>query len=368
MSITLMLLSVGLATLYSASSYLAVHDGLSDWSYLMKQVQGVLIGAGIVFLVSQIDYHRWEHFAWPFLVLVIGMLVIVLIPGLEAIAPRVNGARRWLNVGVMVIQPSDPAKVALMIWTARTLVRKQNQMNSFKKGLLPLLLMWGIVVGLIAVEPSMSAALLCAILALLVAFVGNARIRHFIGLGILLLPAGWVAISGAEYRMKRIMTFLNREEGVSGASYQVNQGLTALGSGGWFGRGIGQSQMKAGFVPEAHNDFAASIFGEEWGAIGIILLVFLYLMIACLGYRIAKNAPDLFGSLLAIGMTGLFVVPAYLHLAINLALIPATGMALPFVSYGRSNLLVNFFALGILLNVAAAGMRRIEIRKHLHTA
>lgn len=362
LSIVLVLLSIGLSTLYSASSYMALHEGAEGYSYLLRQLQGVVVGGVLALAFSQIHYARWEKVANLLLVVAAISLVIVLIPGLEAIAPKINGARRWLRIGPVTIQPSEFAKLAIIIWTARTLIKRQNKLNSLRRGLLPFLIVWGIFVTLIAVEPSMSAALLCAVLAGVVAFAGRARVGHFVALGVVATPVLWSFVTGVEYRMRRIAAFIDPQSDVSGVSYQVNQALTAIGSGGVFGKGFGQSVMKTGFLPEPHNDFAAAILGEEWGLIGIVALTLLYTAIGVAGYRIARDVPDRFGSILATGLTALIVIPAILHLGINLSLLPPTGVALPFVSYGRSNLLVNFIALGILLNIAAAGCYHRDVR------
>lgn len=365
LSTLLILLAIGLSTLYSASAYLAIQDGLADYSYLIRQIQGAIMGVVLLLFISQTDYHRWERWAPWLLLLVMGMLVIVLLPGTEAIAPRINGARRWLSLGFMTIQPSELAKFALIVWTARAMIRRKDSLSSLSRGLLPVLVVWGAVLALIALEPSMSAAALCALLALVVAFVGRARIGHLVFLACVFGLPIWLFVTSAEYRVRRITAFMDPLADESGASYQIVQSLTAIGSGGFFGRGFGQSRMKDGFLPEPHNDFASSILGEEWGFVGLLVLSGLYLTIGLLGYRIARRAPDTFGALLATAMTALLVLPALLHLAINLSLVPPTGVALPFVSYGRSNLLVSFAAAGVLMNIAAAGCRQRDIREHL---
>lgn len=368
LSAVLILLSIGLSTLYSASNYMALHEGVEGYSYLIRQAQGVVMGGFLALLFSQIHYARWEKAANLLLALAAISLVIVLIPGLEAIAPKINGARRWLRIGPITIQPSEFAKLAIIIWTARTLIKRQDRLNSFRRGLMPFLGVWGILVGLIAIEPSVSAALLCALLAGIVAFVGRARTGHFVALGIVATPAVWSFIMGAEYRVARLAAFIDPASDMKGIGYQVHQALTAIGSGGIFGKGFGQSVMKTGFLPEPHNDFAAAILGEEWGFVGIVTLTLLYTTIGIAGYRIARDAPDRFGSILATGLTALIVVPALIHLGINLSLLPPTGVALPFVSYGRSNLLVSFSALGILLNIAAAGCYQRDVRLSISKA
>lgn len=365
-SIVLILLAIGLATLYSASNFLALQGGHSGHVFLVRQLQGAMLGGLLLVFISQIDYHRWYRLAWPFLGIVLAMLIIVLLPGTESLAPRINGARRWLNLGFMTIQPSELAKLALVVWTARTLVKKKDDLRSFRYGLLPILIVWGAVVVPIALEPSMSAAGICLVLSMIVALCGPTRILHFLALAVTGAIPIWIAIASAPYRLRRITAFLNPLDDPTGSSYQIIQSLTAIGSGGLFGRGFGQSQMKTGFLPEPHNDFASSVLAEEWGFLGLATLVLLYLLIAMIGLRIARRAPDLLGYLLGIGCTAVLVIPAFLHIAINLSLLPPTGVPLPFISYGRSSLLVSFAATGILLNIAAAGCRYREISRHLH--
>jgi cell division protein FtsW len=366
-SIVLILLSIGLSTLYSASSYLSMSEGGGNYVFLLRQLQGAILGGALLFIVSQLDYRRWWRMAWPLLTVVTLMLVIVILPGTHAIAPEINGARRWLRLPGMTIQPSEFAKLALVIWTARMVLVKAERLQSLRHGLLPILCVWGLVIGLIALEPAMSAAGLSLILAFTVAFVGGARIAHFAFLGAIAAVPAWIAIMAAPYRVRRITAFMDPLAHESGASYQIVQSLTAIGSGGIFGRGFGQSKLKDGFLPEPHNDFASSVLGEEWGLVGMTVLVLLYLLIMALAHRIATRAPDAFGSLLAYGAGAFITIPAILHLAINLSMIPPTGVALPFVSFGRSNLLASFVAIGLLLSVAAAGVHRREVIERLRS-
>jgi cell division protein FtsW len=205
----------------------------------------------------------------------------------------------------------------------------------------------------VILQPNFSAVLLLALLAALVLFAGGARIGHFILLGVVAIPAIWNQVEGASYRLKRVIAFLDPSADPT-AFYQGHQSLIAIGSGGITGVGFGGSQQKFGFLPEPHNDFLFSMIGEEWGFIGILVVVLLFAALAVVGYRIARRAPDLFGYLLGIGMTNLIVVSALLHMGIDVGLLPTTGVVLPFMSYGRSGLLVCFSAVGILLSVARA--------------
>lgn len=352
--LTLLALSFGVIELYSASAFLAESDGLPAHFYAVRQVTGAAMGAVLAAAVSRVDYRHLRLAAWPILGAVLCLLVLVILPGTEAIAPRVNGARRWINLGVQ-FQPSEFAKVALIVWTAAMAVKKQDRLRSLSRGLAPFLLVWLVVVVLVFLQPNLSAALLIALLSALVLFAGGARIGHFIVLGMLAVPVLWSQIQNADYRMKRIIAFLDPTADPAGVTYQIRQSLIAVGSGGIGGVGFGESRQKFGFLPEPHNDFIFSMVAEEWGLLGIAFVVALFAGFAVVGYRIAARAPDLFGYLLAVGMTNLVAVSAFLNMGVALALLPTTGVALPFMSYGRSALLTAFVAVGVLLSVARAG-------------
>lgn len=348
--------SFGLAEMYSASALMAQSEGLPSHFYALRQFLGGIGGVMLAALAARVDYRRLRVWAWPLLAVTLLLLVIVILPGTEAIAPRVNGARRWLNLGIS-FQPSELAKIALIVWTASLAVKKQDRLHSLSKGLLPFLVMWGVMIALVLAQPNFSAALLLVLLSALVLFAGGARIGHFILLGLVAVPVLWSQIESASYRLRRIAAFLDPTGDPAGVSYQIRQSLIAVGSGGLQGVGFGESQQKYGFLPEPHNDFLFSMIAEEWGIFGVLLTVSLFVGIALVGYRIARGAPDLFGYLLAVGMTNLIVVSALLHMGVALALLPTTGVILPFMSYGRSGLLVSFLAVGVLLNIARSAGR-----------
>jgi cell division protein FtsW len=348
--LTVMLLSFGIVSVYSASSVLAQGRGLPDYYYVVRQVTGAFMGFVLLVLMAYLDYRRLRIFAWPILLLVIAALVATLVPG--AHSRVVNGGRRWLEAGPIVVQPSELAKIALIIWTAALTVKKQDRLTSLSRGLLPFLFVWGIVVLLIFMQPSMSAAVIVMLLASLVVFAGGARIGHFILLAIIGLPLLWSQIAAAAYRGRRMAAFFDPAHDPANVSYQITQALIAIGSGGIFGRGFGHGAQKFGYLPEPHNDFIFAMIGEEWGFIGLLAIISMFTAFALIGFRIARHAPDLFGFLLAIGMTNLIAVQAMLHIMVNLALVPTTGVTLPFVSYGRTSLLVCLAGVGILINIA----------------
>lgn len=358
--LTVALLSFGLVSVYSASAVLAQSKGVADYHFLVRQMSAAAVGLVALAIAAQVDYRRLRMLAWPILLVTIALLIVVIMPGTEAIAPRLNGARRWINFGPAQIQPSEVAKLALIIWTAALAVKKQDKLASLSRGLLPFLAVWGLVLLLIFMEPNLSAACLVLLLAALVAFAGGARIGHFILLALIGLPILWAQVETVAYRMKRIAAYLDPSLDPAGVSYQINQAMIAIGSGGLWGRGFGHGLQKFGYLPEPHNDFILAMIGEEWGFAGVLAIIIAFAAFALIGYRIAKQAEDLFGFLLAVGLTNLIVVQGLLHIAVNMAVVPTTGFTLPFVSYGGSSVLICLTAVGILVSVArrsAAGVR-----------
>jgi cell division protein FtsW len=346
--LTLVAFCFGVLEMYSASAFLARTEGLPAHFFAVKQLKAAALGVVIAALLSRVDYRRFRLWAWPMLIGVVVLLIVVILPGTESIAPRINGARRWINLG-MSFQPSEVAKIAVMLWTAALVVKKADKLHSLRKGLVPFLVVWLPVAFLVLMEPNMSAALLIVLLASLVLFAGGARIGHFIFFGMLAFPVIWHQISHAGYRAQRIAAFLDPT-----GHHQIHQSLIAIGSGGLRGVGIGASRQKYGFLPEPHNDFLFAMIAEEWGLFGILLVVAIFAAFLWVGYRIAARAPDRFGYLVAIGMTNMIAVSAFMHMGVALSLLPTTGVALPFMSYGGSALLGYFAAVGILLSVARA--------------
>jgi cell division protein FtsW len=360
LALTLVALFAGMVTVHSASAVKAQSESLPHYHYLLRQAMGGAMGIVLLVVAARVDYRRLRLIAWPLVLATIAALLVIVLPGTQTIAPVVNGARRWLSIGPVVIQPSEFAKLTLIIWTAALAVKKQEKLGSLSKGLLPFLCVWFVVAGLIALEPSLSAALLIVVFAGLVVFAAGARIAHFVALGLVALPVLISQVSALAYRVDRLIAFRDRTLDEAGLSYQITQALTAVGSGGLFGRGFGRGQQKFGFLPEPHNDFILAMIGEEWGFLGVFAVIVLFALIALIGYRIARQAPDLFGFLLAVGLTNLIALQALLHAAVNLAVLPTTGVTLPFISYGRSSLLVCLAAVGILINIARQAGRRME--------
>ncbi|MGB5302091.1 MAG: putative lipid II flippase FtsW [Gemmatimonadota bacterium] len=354
LAVTLSLVAFGLLSVYSASSYVAQVQGLEDSHYLFQQVSRAGVGLVILAVASVVNYRLYQSLAWPLLGLTVLLLILLLFPGTEAIAPRINGARRWLDLGVTV-QPSELAKISVVLWTAAVAVKKQDRLQSFRYGLLPFLLVVGLVCLLVLLEPHFSATVMIAAVAATVLFTAGARFGHFAMLGAAALPVLWMQVMGSGYRMARVTAFMNPDSSAAAGGYQLKQSLMAVGSGGLFGVGFGRSSLKMSYLPEPQNDFIFSIIAEEWGFVGAAAVILLFLAWALLGLRIARAAPDLYGRLVAVGITALVAFAAFGHIGVALGLLPTTGINLPFISAGGTNLILMLGMTGILLNVSKGG-------------
>ncbi len=348
------LLSFGLVTLYSASSVLAQRGGLPDTYFVLRQSAGAAVGLVALGICAWLPYTTWRYVAWPMIAGTWVLLVLLILPWTESIAPEINGARRWIRLAGMNFQPSELAKVAVIVWTAALAVRKQRSFQSLRRGLGPFLVVWIAVIAPIALEPDLSTALLIGLLGATVVFAAGGRIAHFLFLGLLAVPVVWRQLT-VSFRADRVAVFLDPSVDAAGSGFQVQQSLIAIGSGGITGVGFGEGRQKFGFLPEAHNDFIFAMIGEEWGLIGVTVTILLYAGVVLVGFRVARRATDLFGQLLAIGLTTWIGLQAALHMAVVLGLVPTTGLALPLISYGRSTLLVTLASIGILMSVARGG-------------
>lgn len=353
---TLLLVSFGLVTLYSASPYLAQRAAEPDHFFVLRQATGAAVGLAALGVLAWLPYEIWQHAAWLVLGAVWVVLVLLILPGTESIAPVINGARRWWRLGIS-FQPSEVAKLAIIIWTAAIAVRKQDRFKSLRRGLLPFLVIWTLVLVPIALEPDLSTMLIVAALGTIIVYAAGARIGHFVFLGFALLPVLVMQLT-ADFRARRVVAFMDPTSDPTGAGFQVQQSLVALGSGGFTGVGFGQGQQKFGFLPEVQNDFIFAMIGEEWGFLGVLATVCLFGVVVLVGFRIASRAPDLFGQLLGVGITSMIGIQAVLHMAVGMGMVPATGVPLPLISYGRSNLLVTLAGVGILLSIARTSERR----------
>lgn len=350
-TVTAILVVFGIAASYGAASLATVRGQSVGMDFVARQLAGAVLGGILLILASRQDYYRWRLLAWPLLLITIAFLLIPVLPFTRSIAPEVNGARRWVDLGPMSFQPSELARLVVVIWCAMLAAKKGAQVREFKKGVLPFILVLGLVSLLILLQPNLSMATLIAMLGGVVLFASGAKMGHFLlvaGIALLLI---FHQISDAQYRLSRLVTFLNPGEARTEAGFQIHQSLVGFGSGGVFGTGFGQGQQKLGYLPYAYSDFLFSTIGEEWGFMGVFLVVFLFTLFCWLGFRIATTAADPFGQYLAVGLTAAIGLTAFMHMAVSIGLMPTTGLTLPFMSYGRSSQVISLLATGILINI-----------------
>jgi len=342
------LVVVGLVMVLSASSVQALRDFGSSWVVFQRQAMWVLIGAVALLLAVRIDYRRWQRPAVPLVLVALGLLLVVLVPGLGV---SVRGSSRWIGSGQFRIQPSEFAKLAILLFTADILARRGAK-GATRTALRPILLVFAIAAVLVMAQPDMGTTLVlgCIVLALL--FVGGVELRTLGGL--MGVAAGGALLLGLVegYRRARLFSFLNPWKDAGNTGYQIVQSLVGLASGHWTGLGLGASRAKWGFLPNAYTDFIFAIIGEELGLLGTLLVIGLFVGFAVLGVRTALKSPDRFGALLAAGITAWVVGQALINIGAVIGVLPVTGVPLPFVSFGGSSLVITMGAAGILLNIA----------------
>jgi len=348
--ITAALVVFGLVSVYAASSALMQKGQPIGMSLALVQAVGAAVGGILLIVVWRLDLGRLQKLAWPLMLITFALLVILLLPFTHAIAPRVNGSRRWLKLGVS-FQVSEIAKLVVVIWTAALCAKKGKELSHLSKGLLPVLTVVVPMAVLVLAEPDLSTAVVLGFLAMIVLFAAGARVGHFILLGAVAFPIVWDRIQHVQYRLLRMTTFLDPGTDRLASGYQINQSLIGLGAGKFLGVGFGQGQQKLGFLPYPYSDFIFSTIGEEWGFLGVVFLVVLYSAWLFLALRLARSASDPFLQYLGVGLAALIGVDAFLHMGVGLALVPTTGLVLPFISYGRSSLIVALIATGLLLNL-----------------
>jgi cell division protein FtsW len=349
--VTMLLLAIGLVSIYGATSVVARGGEAFGAGLALRQLSGAILGGIALVVLSRLDYWRWREWAWPALGITIVLLLIPLLPFTRAISPTLNGARRWIDIGPVNFQPSEIARIVVVIWCAMLASKKGEQVRQFKKGVLPFILVLGLVSLLILLEPNLSMATLVAMLGGLVLFAAGAKIGHFVLLLVAAVLLVFHQIRDAQYRLARLLTFLNPGEGNLDGGLQIHQSLLGIGSGRLFGVGLGEGQQKLGYLPYAYSDFLFSTIGEEWGFFGVVVVVALYSGFVWLGIRIARSTADPFGQYLALGLTATIGVTAFMHMAVTLGLMPTTGLTLPFMSYGRSSQVMSLAATGILINI-----------------
>ena len=341
----------GLVMVLSASSVTALRQVGSGWYFFRRQVLWTLLGTAALVVTARVDYRIWRRFVPYVLLLAGGLLVAVLVIG-----QRVNGSKAWIALGgPFRVQPSEVAKLALLLYTADLLARRSDRMADLKATLWPPLTVLTAAAVLVLLEHDLGTTIVLSSVVLAVVYLGGSPIRPLMLATATLGAGAWWLTAASPLRMARITCFLHPDRFVKGVCWQLNQSLVGIASGGLPGVGLGQGRAKWGFLPEAHTDFIFAIIGEELGFLGVLIVVGLFGAFAVLGVRTALRAPDRFGLLLAGGVTAWLVSQAIINVAGVVGLIPETGVPLPFISFGGSALVATMAATGLLVNVARQG-------------
>jgi cell division protein FtsW len=344
----------GLLMVVSASSVSAFDTYGSSWYVATRHLLWVTVGAAACIVVLRVDYHRWRRLAFPALVVSAGLLLLVLVPG---VGMEVNGATRWLGYGPLSLQPSELAKLTVLLFAADLLARRAAWMDDLHLTLRPVAVVFAGIALLVMLQPNLGTTIVLASIVAALLFVAGTPLVPLTLLGVV-GGAGAAALAlWAPYRRARVLAFLDPWADYENTGYQNIQSLVSISSGGITGTGLGESRAKWGFLPEAHTDFIFAIIGEELGLVGALVVVSLFVALCVLGARAAHRAPDRFGMLLAAGTTVWFGAQAFVNIGAVIGILPITGVPLPFVSYGGSSLLFSMLGAGLLLNVARQGER-----------
>ena len=349
------LLAIGVVMVYSASSYFAMVNYNDSTAFLKKQALFAAIGFTAMIFISRCDYHKLKKLTGILFVITPILLVVVYL------FPATKGAQRWIKLGPFSFQPSELAKYAVVIILANIITNKGEKIKEFWKGIVPCFIVGGGFAALILAQKILSIAAVTGFVTFIMVFVAGARKRFMFGvITPLILFAGSFFTLFEDYRRRRLLNFINPWKDPAGDGYQLIQSFYALGAGGVTGLGIGQSRQKTLYMPEPHNDFIFAIIGEELGLIGCTVVILLFVIFVYRGIKIAMNAKDEYGTLLAVGITSIIGLQAIINIAVVTGSMPVTGVPLPFISYGGTALVFNLMAMGILLNISRQRNKKID--------
>jgi cell division protein FtsW len=347
---TILLLGFGLVAIYSASNFVADHRVGDAYFFLKRQALFCLLGIFLLVMAKNIPVTFYRKVIYPMLFISLGLLAALFIPG---VGKTVGGACRWLRFGDFSMQPSELAKLCLAIYIAYSMEKKGPNMGRFTRGLVPHVIVAGAFMALILLQPDLGTAIIIGGWLLILLFVGGISILQISGIALLATPVVWWLIRNADYRLKRWTTYLNPWEDPQGLGFQIIHSFLAFGSGGIFGVGLGNSKQKLLYLPEPHTDFILSIVAEELGLLGLASIIILFSVLILRGIKIALDAPDLYSSYLAIGISTLIGLQVLINMGVVMGLLPTKGLTLPLMSYGGSSLVVNLLGIGILLSISA---------------
>ncbi|MFW6050311.1 MAG: putative lipid II flippase FtsW [Myxococcota bacterium] len=342
------LVAFGVVMVFSASAVYANQQYGDGHYFLLRQGFFAVLGLAAVVVGARVDYHHYRKLTYPAL----GVAVLLLLVVAAGFGHSAGGATRWIRVGPVNIQPSEIAKLALILWLAYSLSKKQERIRSFSIGFLPHVLMAGLLMLLCLEQPDFGSAVMIGLLTFVMLFAAGAKTGYILLAGLAAAPLAWALVASSPYRMRRIKAFLAPFEHRYDVGYQIAESLMSFGAGGPTGVGIGDSRQKLFFLPEAHTDFISAIIGEELGFVGIAVLIAAFSLLVLRGFRAAFRAADDYGTWLAVGITLFLGMQAFTNMAVAMGMLPTKGLVLPFISYGGSSLVVNCLAVGILLNVS----------------
>lgn len=351
----LFLVGVGIVMIYSASSAVALKKFGSGYYFLMRQALFAVIGIVALVACRHIKYRVWYLLAYGLLVISFVLLVAIKVSGLGV---TVSGATRWIRIGSYSFQPSELARFSMILFLAYSLSKKQDAVRDFSVGFVPHVLVLMVFALLVLWQPDFGSAVILCLLTWIMLFVGGVRILHLSSALVLVLPFFYLFMISAEYRLRRLVSFMDPWQYRANEGYQIVHSLMAFGSGGIWGSGIGKGYQKLFYLPEPHTDFIFSVIGEELGLIGVLFILGLYGLIVWRGMRIARHAPDTFGALTALGLTTGIGLQVCVNMAVTLGLLPTKGLTLPFLSYGGTSLLLNMASVGILMNISTFCVRQ----------
>lgn len=347
---TFILICIGIVMIFSSSSIYA-QERYKDGSFFLKRhLSFVFVGAILSFLMMSFDYRILKRFSKIILGISCLLLIIVLIPGMGT---QIAGARRWFRFGIFSFQPSELVNIAMIIYVADFISRKKELIRGdLYRGFLPALAVLGIAVLLILAQPDLGTAVALGVVVIMMLFIAGARVSHLLGLLIVSVPLIYILIFSVPYRRARIMTFLNPWCDPEGSGFQIIQSNIALGSGGIFGLGLGESKQKLFYLPAAHTDFIFSIIGEELGLLGTVGICLLFIILIMQGFKVSSHAQDAFGHFLSLGLILIIALKAAINIGVSIGILPTKGLPLPFISYGGSSLVFDMVAVALILNIA----------------
>lgn len=358
----LALLGFGLIMVFSASTVVSAEMYGSQTSIFTRQLLFVVIGLVGLMVSMKVDYHFYEQgrVIYPLLLVSLALLLYLLV------APESGGVQRWIRIGPANFQPSELAKLAVILFTAFYLVTRGEEFHSFKRGLLPYLVVVGAIVLLVLLEPDLGTAASIALTSLFLLFLGGLRYRYLLGLVLAAVPVLYFLVVRVPYRLDRFLAFLYPERDPFGIGYQIRQSLIAVGSGGWSGLGYAQGKQKLSFLPEPHTDFIFAVVGEELGLLGCVTVVVLFGLFFWRAARISVRAESPFGTYLGLGIACMIILQAFVNMSMVVSLLPTKGLPLPFVSVGGSSMIMTLTAVGILLNISSHARGHTTPRNGIH--